>query len=220
MIKERFIMVKTTEPTEKTNTTITDRTDATDNNSKPKTSTAKKSAINITRKQGIAGLLVVAIIVVGFIAGAHYEKARQTSANSSRTSLRNSRSGGFGGPEGLNDNTGGGKGRMSARGGMRNGVFGQVTAVSSTSISVKNTRSNSDSTLSINDATKVTNNGQTASVSDVKVGDTVIIRTSATDTKTATQINLNPQMRGPGGGPMGGGTTQSQTDPQIPSQTN
>ena len=95
-------------------------------------------------------------------------------------------------------------GNGQARGGfgMRGGTFGTVTAVTSDSITVKDTRRSTTVTYAITSSTTVTDNGATAALSDVVVGDSVIVQSSSTDTttddstttKTATTIALNPSM--------------------------
>ena len=80
-------------------------------------------------------------------------------------------------------------------------VLGQVTAISSTSISVQDSRSNSTTTLDISSGTQVTNNGETASVSSIKVGDNVVVRPDSSNSKQADQIILNPQVSSGGAAP-------------------
>jgi hypothetical protein len=185
---------------------------------------AKRRPLNITRKQATSGLIVLLLLILSFVSGQYYEKSSQNSNPASKTAMRSGRFGGTGMSDGTGGLSGGTGGRSSA---MRGGVFGQVTAVSATSITVQNVRTNSDSTLTISGTTTVTDNGQAAAISDVKVGDNVLVRASTTDTGQAAQITLNPQTRGSGGpGNMGGGgmgagsTPQGQQNlPQTPSQT-
>ena len=99
-------------------------------------------------------------------------------------------------------------------GGFANGQrpnIGEVTAVSSDSITIQDSRSNSTQTFKITDSTEITNNGSKASVEDIKPGDTVLIITDTSDTATASQVMINPSFRGP----MPDGTTQS-----VPGNTN
>jgi hypothetical protein len=178
-----------------------------DKDKKAERTDTKKTSIDITRKQGLfaLGLLLIIVLTVGSL---HYVKSHQTSPHPGQFG-RNA-------PDGSGDPSG----RMGGRNGaMRGGVFGQVTTVSATSITIKNARTGADNTLTISDSTIVTNNGQTATVSDVKTGDNVLVRPDTTDTKQAAQITLNPQM--PGRGAMGGGgSSQPQADPQVPVQSN
>ncbi len=78
------------------------------------------------------------------------------------------------------------------------GVSGPITAVSATSITVSDTRQGGSTTYAITSSTSVTNGGVTASVSDLKVGDTVRIRASTSNTSDASLIELNPVTRGRG----------------------
>lgn len=81
--------------------------------------------------------------------------------------------------------------------GMRRaGVHDTVTAISSTSITVKNERTNATSTYAITSSTQILNNGANATISDIKTGDTVRVRASNTDTNTAAEIEINPSFRG------------------------
>lgn len=153
-----------------------------------------KSHPRSTEPSGISKLVVgaLAIIIVGilgFLGGIQYQKGKQqTPIAGAQDGVSGNQEGGFGGFQG---------GPNGAQG-MR-GVFGEVTAVSNTSISVQDARNDSTSTLEITGDTKVTNNGQSASVSDIKVGDNVIIQTNSSNSKQADQIILNPQMPSPGG---------------------
>jgi hypothetical protein len=95
--------------------------------------------------------------------------------------------------------------------GMRGGTRGSVTAVTDTSITVEDSRQNTTVTYTITDSTTITDGGETANISDIAVGDSVMIQSdgdtlSSDDaaTKTATSIARNPTM--PSGGP---GTSSS-----------
>jgi hypothetical protein len=157
--------------------------------------TAHKPSFGGAKKHGmqamVAPVLAAAILcgIAGFIGGMHYQKGHQTTATAATGSQ-------------LTDGQfGSGTGRMGAR-----GEFGDVTAVSSTSITINDTRSGAAKTLSISSDTAVTKDGNTASVSDIAAGDRVIVQTDTTDTTKATRITINPTM--PSGGPgMQPGTT-------------
>lgn len=88
--------------------------------------------------------------------------------------------GGFGGP---------GMGRM-------NGAMGTVTAVNSSSITVENQLRGGTSTYTIGSSTTVTDGGESASVSDITVGERVLVRTSQDDSGAAASIMLNPSFGG------------------------
>lgn len=68
---------------------------------------------------------------------------------------------------------------------------GTVTAVSDSSITVKTARGTTV-TYTITSSTTVDNNGSSASVSDIKVGDTVAVRQTTDTTGDAASIQLNP----------------------------
>jgi hypothetical protein len=86
-------------------------------------------------------------------------------------------------------------------GGMRShmarGTYGKVTNVSSSSITLTDERSGGSITFAINSNTDVNNSsGDNAKVSDIKVGDTVLVQgTSATDDTLADTIVINPSIR-------------------------
>jgi|GEM_PF-2440355 len=83
-------------------------------------------------------------------------------------------------------------------GGMGGGMFGggsrgEVTAVSATSISLKDERSGGVITFDVNDATTVTNDDTDAGIGDIKIGDTVRVQgTTADDDSLASSITINP----------------------------
>lgn len=149
---------------------------------------------------------VAIVLAIALIAGGSFFAGMQYGKSSSNTGGANGM-GAFGG-QGTNGGFGGRMGQM--------GTFGTVTSISSTSITVSVTQggpdqqssdssSSTSKTYTINSSTTVTNNGSTASVSDITNGDTVMIRTSTSDTSVAASIILNPSF----GGPMG--QTQSTT---------
>ena len=102
-------------------------------------------------------------------------------------------------------------------GARRGGGIGAVTAVSTTSISISDMRSNTTQTFAINSSTAITDNGQSMQASDIKTGDTVFVMTSGSGSTTATRIDVNPSFGGGFGGssaPMGvsSGTTSQTTN--------
>src|SRR5665213_1514526 len=104
------------------------------------------------------------------------------------------RAGGFGGR--------GGGGRF---GGQRP-TIGQVTAVSSTSITVQDANTGASTTLAITSSTQITDNGQTVTITDIQTGANVLIVASATDKTQAARILVNPSFGG-GAGASGSATT-------------
>lgn len=94
--------------------------------------------------------------------------------------------------------------------GMRGGTMGTVTAISSDSITVEDTRRSTEVTYTITSSTTVTDSGSSVTASDITVGDSVIVQSDSTSSssdsddatvKTATSIELNPTM--PSGMPGG-----------------
>ena len=135
-------------------------------------------------KQAVLPAIIVGAVVIGvggFVGGMQFQKGKGSTTNASGQQQTTDQAGGAFGGRGM---------------GMGRGAFGTVTAVNSSSITVKNDRQGTESTLTISSDTKVTDNGSTASVSDITVGDQVMVQTDTTDTKKATQIRLNPTMPG------------------------
>lgn len=82
-------------------------------------------------------------------------------------------------------------GGMNYRGrGMVAGSIGEVTAVSADSITIKDTMRGGSVTYKIDSNTKVTENGTTKAVSDIKTGNTVRVTATGSDTTIATTILL------------------------------
>ena len=165
---------------------------------------AKRASLSQGALVGIAAVVAVATGVIGFVSGIQFQKGNSSSSVANQQ-------GGFGGRGGM----GGGMG-------MRNGSFGEVTAVSDSSITIttrerfnqNNSSSTSTSkTFTINSSTTVTVDGSRGSVSDIKTGDTVMIEASSSDSSVAASIRV-----GMGGMPSQG-QTQSTTSDSTSSQT-
>ena len=132
--------------------------------------------------------VIVAIIysVIIFYLGVTYQKHHAKSISTTTTSnVPGGRFGGFGG------------------GNFANRVFGTVSAINSTSITVQNSRTNATSTLTINSSTTITQNQQTISASSITVGETVVISLNSSDKTIASSIavvnlpsNGNPSASG------------------------
>lgn len=156
-----------------------------------------------------SALVAVAVVVglgLSFLAGVQYQKGHtETTVNG----LPVSANGEMAGPGGMG---------MGGRYGARMGGVGTVTAVSSSSITITqrsfgpdSSSSGTSKTYTIDDSTKITVDGSTASASDIKTGDTVFIRTSGSSSTLATQISVG-DMPGPGANTQsdtGSGTTDS-----------
>jgi hypothetical protein len=79
---------------------------------------------------------------------------------------------------------------------------GTVTAVSDTSISVQSGPSGTAKTYTIDTATKIMNAGAAGSLSNIKVGDMVLIETTGDNSELATRVVLNPATLSTGSGMM------------------
>lgn len=153
---------------------------------------------------------VAAVLVIGvsFFAGVQYQKGHTTAR------LNGTQAGAF---------SANGYSGMGSRMGTRAGGFGTVTAVSGSSITISlrefgpNSSSSSatSKTYAITDATTVTVEGATGSVSDIQTGDTVFVRTASSTSTVATEIRVG-DTEGPGGdmqqAPGASGTTTDTTN--------
>jgi hypothetical protein len=156
------------------------RINSVDSNHKAKSSLPLKKTL-------IYVAILVVVAVLAFWGGIAYQKGKHTTSTNTTSAAR-----GFG------------AGRAGFGGMTGDRVIGTVTAISSNSISLTSRFNGSTSTLAINSSTKITDNDQTVSTSDIKTGDNVFItKTSATST-TASVIIVNPSF----GGGMGGGANQ------------
>lgn len=139
------------------------------------------------QKPALVILALLIIVGISFYAGTYYQKHHQPTLTSSHLSGQAAgQFGGFGG-------------RLGDR------VIGQVTAISSTSISVQNSRTGSTDTLSITSSTQITNAGQAVAVGSIQVGNTVFVTENSSDTSQASSILVNPS--------FGGGSTQPGSSP-------
>ena len=121
--------------------------------------------------------LVVLLCVVSFVLGVSYQKHNTKSLASTNGSA---------------------SGSAFAGGSRRLGGFGQVSAISSTSISVTNTRSGAVTTYAITPATVITDSGQPSDITSIVAGGNVLVGTSSSDATTATTISVNPTLTRPG----------------------
>ncbi|HSX27950.1 MAG TPA: hypothetical protein VLF60_00690 [Candidatus Saccharimonadales bacterium] len=132
----------------------------------------------------VGAAVIVVAVAVSFYGGMQLEKAEQHRKPIAAQQFDESAI------------TPGGMMRRGGRMGSSLRVVGQVTAVSSSSITVNDARRGGATTLSITSNTKVTNNGATAAVSDIKTGDTVMIQKTGTTSTEASQITINPSFGG------------------------
>jgi hypothetical protein len=156
--------------------------------SRARPTTAGRKVTLQTRTLGLLAVVVV-LCVLSFWGGTRYEDHHGAKISTSTTS----------------GSTGGGGFGTSGRARLSGG-FGQVTAVSSSSITITNQRTSASTTYTITASTTITDNGQTVTTSDIQTGDTVLIRTSGSGSTTATGITVNPSF---GGGFAGQGSSDS-----------
>jgi hypothetical protein len=96
----------------------------------------------------------------------------------------------------------------------RMGAMGEVTAIGSSSISIEDLRSGETNTFEINASTEIMDDGETAKVGDIEVGDNVMVVPDDADEAVAARIVINPAMGGPG--VPGGQWDQPPADPSLP----
>jgi hypothetical protein len=85
------------------------------------------------------------------------------------------------------------------------GGFGTVSAISSSSITVQNSRSGTSKTFAITSSTKITDSGQSATAGSIATGDRVIVIPSSSNSSDAASIMINPSFGGGFGGGGGNG---------------
>lgn len=131
-----------------------------------------------------AASAAVLIFIVGFTGGIFVGRAGANNSSGAQQSGDSSQL--PGGMQGVMPN---GQ-RMGMFGG---GITGEVTEVSSSTITLKEERTGGLITYDITSDTEVTDNGDDAVIGDVKVGDTVQVQgTDDTDDTAAGTITLNP----------------------------
>lgn len=129
----------------------------------------------------IAGLAALLIAMIAY--GLGYHMSRNGFDDRAGYGVGMMR-GGVYGPNGVN-----GTGFRTR--GMMNGAVGTVSAVSSSSITIKDTTRGGTVTYTIDGNTKVTEDGTTKAVSDIQTGNTVRVYATGSDTTVATQIVIS-----------------------------
>jgi hypothetical protein len=148
-----------------------------------------------SNKRFFTGIAIVAVALVaglgGFFSGMGYQKSHGSAAT-----LTASNSGD--GPTTFNSD---GSSRTFS-GGPRmagGGAIGSVTAVSASSITVKNARSGESTTYAIVSSTQITKDGTIASASDITTSSTVMVTPDSANTANALSITVDPSFGGMGG---------------------
>jgi hypothetical protein len=137
-----------------------------------------KKQVTISTGPIISVVIAVLVIALSFFLGTRYEKSHVKSTSTTATA------GGFTrGLSSVGGRFGGNRG---------DGVFGTVTAISSSSITIDETRSNSSTKLSITSSTTLTDDGSSVGVSAIQTGDTVFVTKTTSTSTTASSIMVNP----------------------------
>ncbi len=162
-------------------------------------STGRNSPTNTKLiKYGVMAVVALILCGISFGAGMSYQKGKKPTSTATAGFSDNgqfpSQAGGPGGQGGFGN-------------GQRPNI-GEVSAISSDNITIKAVRSNSNQSFRITSSTTVQNNDSTASASDIKTGDTVLITTDDSDSSTASQIIINPSFGPPSGGTQGSSSLQ------------
>ena len=142
---------------------------------------ASRPSQSLPKQPLVLVVAAVLLLAVGFVGGSAYQKARQPKAIT-----------------GVAANNFGGAGNRSGGGrfGGQRPISGQVTAISPNSITLQTATSSSATTLAITSSTQITNNNQSATASDIAVGDTVFVIENTTDKTQAARIIVNPSFGG------------------------
>jgi len=152
---------------------------------------------SMTKPLAVIVLLII-FTAVGFWGGIKYEKGHVKSNLAANSTSSNVTSGNRG-------YSSGGYGRYSGQ----RPIFGSVTAISPTSISVQDSQTTATVTMAITSSTIITNNGQSATTSAIQTGDTVAVIASSSDSSQASRILVNPSY---GGGSSTPPPTNGSTD--------
>ncbi len=149
----------------------------------PKTVTVRVPSLVFTKT--IAIVLVVAILcIVSFYGGQAYQRQHAgVAANGTSSSS-------------LGQNSTPPTGTGGVR--LRRAAIGTVTTASASSLTVQNRRTGVSTTYTITASTYITDSGAAVQASDIKNGDTVLVRTNAGNSTVAASITINPSI-GPRG---------------------
>jgi hypothetical protein len=153
-----------------------------------------------------AGLIVVIGILGGFYVGAKYGQGHPTAASTTTTSNGPAATGT--GTGGANGAAGGGGGAFAGSGGggaLGNATFGTITAVNGDTITIHDTRTNTDVKVNVSSAriTKTTDGTPADLTQNESV--TVVGQAGSDGVVTATTIAIGNGTGALGGGRRGGG---------------
>jgi hypothetical protein len=143
-------------------------------------------------KQLFIGLAIAAVALVaglgGFFSGVNYQKSRNKSSASLAAGNGDTGPTSFQGNGGPSFSGGGGGGGPM----MGSGSLGTVTAISASSITVKNSRSGESSTYAIVSSTQITKDNTLASYTDITTNSTVMVTPDSANTGNALSIVVDP----------------------------
>ncbi|HEX7963215.1 MAG TPA: hypothetical protein VF466_01350 [Candidatus Saccharimonadales bacterium] len=134
---------------------------------------------------GIAAVvLVLAAGIGGFLDGVHYGKQHATASGTANTLGADGN-----GPltRRFGNGPGGGGGTFRSSGGL-----GSVTAISASSITIKNDRDGTTKTYAITSSTQIEKDGTIGAYTDITVGATAIVTPDSANEDNALRITLMP----------------------------
>ncbi|HSD55911.1 MAG TPA: hypothetical protein VLA92_02035 [Candidatus Saccharimonadales bacterium] len=158
--------------------------------------TPKKVKVAVPAKALIQAGVAIVLVIVSFYGGVAYQKSKKTIATDTGN-LQQMGGQGFGN----------GGGQFGPGGGRQMMTVSEVTAISSTSITING--NGESKTYTINDSTSISKDGAIAAASDITVGDNVAVMASSSETSVARRIIINPQQ---GGMMMNGPQSDVQTN--------
>jgi|GEM_PF-1820571 len=168
----------------------------------PKASRTQRLRTHISSNKLTARVVAAVVIAaIGFYGGAAFQQSHHHDTPRN-TALRNGRTFGAG--------MAGGPRMMNAQSGLHD--MGQVTAVSSSSITITSNRSGTSTTFGITSNTAITQDGSTITASGIKTGNFVQITKINSTTNTAIAIEVTTDAAPSS---MGGTTDQVAPDYNI-----
>lgn len=120
---------------------------------------------------GIVAALIV-LPIAGFLAGMQYQRQTTTATN---TQFSTKRLGGM----------------------MRDRTFGTVKSIDSASITITDRLTSTDKTYTLTTSTTYRNGTATATASDIKTGDTVMLTLDSSDNTKVTAVTISPTFQRP-----------------------
>jgi hypothetical protein len=131
-------------------------------------------------KKPLLAATFIVVIVASFFGGMQYQKSRGEKTNQAKNS------------QGLDQQNGNFPGRFNGQ--RQRPTVGTVASVADKTIKISLENNGGDKTIAVTDNTKITNNNSSATLSDIKTGDTLMVmgKTNDDGTVTAEMIRINP----------------------------